>query len=139
LALIGFLSLRELYVGEGSVLSLLPLFAGSAVLTVIIAIVWARRSRGAFTVLPSSAGNVLVIPDNQHDDILAELQARRTAALRRHAEIDPQADRWTELKKFKFLFDEMVITEQEFEKARQQLALEDFGLAIEPPQSALRH
>lgn len=74
-----------------------------------------------FTALTTPMGALLVARDKQHDDIIREFQARRHAALRKTIAINRGQPAWTEVKRFKWLRDEGVISAADFANYRQEI------------------
>ncbi|HUI98041.1 MAG TPA: hypothetical protein VLX44_19950 [Xanthobacteraceae bacterium] len=77
-----------------------------------------RMPKREYTVLATPAGRLLIAQDRQHDAIVTELQSRRTAALKRAAVINPLEQPWREVKKFKWLSDEGIISEDDYQGYR---------------------
>lgn len=67
-----------------------------------------------YVALPVAEGTILIVKDKNHKKILAELQSRRMAALKKYAVIDPLAPSGREVAKFEWLRDQHVISEEEF-------------------------
>lgn len=74
-----------------------------------------------FAALPLRENMVLVLQDGKYDTIIAELESRRRAALRKHARIEPGKPVPAELKKFAWLRGQGVITDEEFAHFRARL------------------
>lgn len=74
-----------------------------------------------YTVLVTQVGKLTIAKDRQHDEIVKELQARRLAALRRAVVVSRLLPPWVEVKKFKWLRDEGVITDEDFETYRSHI------------------
>ncbi len=92
----------------------------------LLAIAGARASGSAlvndtFTALATQQGSLLVARDKQHEEIIRELQVRRLAALRKSIVINHDQPAWTEVKRFKWLRDEGVISAADFAKYRQEI------------------
>jgi len=74
-------------------------------------IIWAQFSKIKYTVLSTEAGNVFIIQDKQHDEILNELNKRRKAQLLKlYGAINADNDIENEINKFKWLAEQQVIT-----------------------------
>lgn len=87
-----------------------------------------------YTVLATATGNLLIVKDRQHDRIITELQARRMSALKKFVVVDKLQDPWKEIKKFKWLRDQSVISPQEFDMyADLILSPSDFALKADAP------
>jgi hypothetical protein len=74
-----------------------------------------------YTALATAAGTLLIAKDGKHDQILAELQTRRAAAQKKFTVINPLAPPWNEIKKFKWLRDEGVISDNDFRMYRKMI------------------
>jgi hypothetical protein len=92
-----------------------------------------------YTVLVTPAGRLLIAKDRKHDAIVKELASRRTAALRRAAVVDPQAPPWLEIKKFKWLRDEGIISEDDYRACRELIHASADAGAAKAPASAVLH
>jgi hypothetical protein len=89
-----------------------------------ILIIGRRYARFDATRVPLASGNtILVFHDGQHHAILGEITRRRkTEMLRLYGDADPLNHPQLELKKFLWLKEEGIITESEFEEARDKIA-----------------
>jgi hypothetical protein len=74
-----------------------------------------------YTVLATPAGNLLIARDGKHDQIVRELQKRRVDALKKAAFVNPLAEHWREIKKFKWLRDEGIISDGDFKQFRETI------------------
>ncbi|MGA2412187.1 MAG: hypothetical protein ABSG46_17615 [Candidatus Binataceae bacterium] len=89
--------------------------------------------KNIYTAIPTRKGNVLVLRDSSHDEVLSELKSRRLRALRELAVIDPQNTPAAELHKFVWLNEEGVISDEELDVNCRML-----GFVTEPqPRPAL--
>lgn len=97
-------------------------------------IVQRRFLQRSFTALPLRENILLVLQDGQHDKIIAELETRRRAGLRKLARIEPGKPVPAELKKFAWLRGQGVITDAEFAHFRARLLghHERYGTMITP-------
>lgn len=77
--------------------------------------------RKDYTVLPTTAGNIVIARRGDHDRIIAQLEERRLAALKKLAVIDPMGQPWTEVKKFRWLRDQGAISNEEFRAYAQTI------------------
>lgn len=102
---------------------------GPTTLSGVIAVVGAlmcfasRYAQFDATQIPIASGNtILIFQDSQHHSIMSEIYKRRKAEmLRLYGEVDTLAPPQLELKKFRWLKEEGVVSEQEFEEARQKI------------------
>lgn len=127
LLLVSGLTIFGLLMPENPVYSMLGFMVVSGLVCCAIGYGLRRVLRRAYTVLPTSAGNLLIVKDAQHDRILTELQARRVAALRKSIVINPALPPWMEVKRFKCLREDGIISDEEFETYRERIlaALEE--------------
>jgi hypothetical protein len=121
LLLVPALTMFELAIPQNPVYPTLGLMVVFGFICCAIGYGLRRVLRRAYTVLPTSAGNLLVVKDAQHDRILTELQARRAAALRKSALINPVLSPWMELKRFNQLKDDGIISDEEFKTYRERI------------------
>ena len=77
-----------------------------------------RLFKKDYTALVTEAGMLLIVKDGKHDQIVNELQMRRAAALRKMVVVDRLAPPWREVKKFKWLRDEGIISNEDFDSYR---------------------
>jgi hypothetical protein len=122
----GALTLAELVfdVPEPSaILNLRPVIFFSAYTAVLCAAGFALRGilRKDYTVLATPGGNILIAKRGAHDAIIEQLQKRRMAALAKLVVIDPAQSPWKEVKKFKWLRDEGVISDGEYQAYSQTI------------------
>jgi len=78
-----------------------------------------RLFKRDYTALVTKAGMLLIVKDGKHDQIVNELQMRRAAALRKMVVVDRLAPPWREVKKFKWLRDEGIISNEDFVSYRE--------------------
>lgn len=88
----------------------------------------------SFTALPLRENILLVLQDGQHEKIIAEIESRRRASLKKLARIEPGKPVPAELKKFAWLRGQGVITDAEFAHFRARLLghSERYGTMITP-------
>jgi hypothetical protein len=80
-----------------------------------------RLLKRDYIVLATQAGNLLIVKDGKHHRILNELQTRRTEALKRAVFVNRLNQPWQEVKKFKWLRDEGIISDDSFKIYREQI------------------
>lgn len=102
------------------VLGMMSLYA--ALLLGLTAALRRRYFKRIYTSLPTRSGKLLVLRDGQHDAIIAALDARRQAALRRLANIGT-ASPGAEIRKLRLLRQEGVVSEAEFETHARTLGI----------------
>lgn len=87
-------------------------------------VIWAYFSKVKYTVFRMDRGNIFVIQDKYHDTIIDELKKRRKSQLLQwYGEINPENDLENEIRKFKWLVEQEVISEEESEKKIAQAEL----------------
>jgi len=95
------------------------------------------RFQNEYTTIPTAKGKLLLLRNKEHDQVLKEIESRRTRELRGLARIDPFNAPQAELRKFEWLKEQGVISAEEFEAFRQKLAAiasrSDFPEAIPKP------
>jgi hypothetical protein len=74
-----------------------------------------------YTTLRTHNGDILIVEDAQHDRIISELRARRLAALKKTAVVNRLQNPWYEVKRFKFLRDEGIISENDFNLYKESI------------------
>jgi hypothetical protein len=121
LFLVAGLTLFELMIDTRDTYSTLVVMAASAIVYCGIGFGLRRLLKHDYTVLATPAGNMLIVKDGQHDQILKELEARRFAALKRAAVVNRLEQPWVEIKKFQRLKAEGVISEADFAMYREQI------------------
>jgi hypothetical protein len=82
-----------------------------------------RHREKIYTAIPTRNGKLLVLCDKRHDDILRELESRRLLPLGKLTEINAQNDPAAELRKFLWLKEEGVISEQDLNVYARALGL----------------
>ena len=83
---------------------------------------WSIYSAVKYTVYSSDQGNVFIIHDAKHDQIIEELQKRKKKQLFDwYAQINPDNSLENEINKFKWLVEQDVITKEESEKKIAQV------------------
>lgn len=81
-----------------------------------------RIASTRYTVLNTKRGSIFVIRDGKHEEILHELAIRRKTQLRTlYGVIDYDNDPSVEMNKFRWLFQEGVITKQELEITLEEI------------------
>ncbi len=105
---------------------------GFWVLLGLICIIWAHFSKVKYTVFRAERGNIFVIQDKYHDQIIEELTNRKKSQLRKwYGDVNPENDLEKEIQKFKWLMDQGVISKKESEEKIAQAELlkkENFNL-----------
>lgn len=87
-------------------------------------VLWAHFSKVKYTVFRSEQGNVFVIQDKQHDQIIEELNRRRKSQLLQwYGEVNPENDLEKEIQKFNWLVDQKIMSKEESE---QKIAQAEF-------------
>ena len=82
----------------------------------LVCVMWAHFSKVKYSVFQLERGNIFVIQDKNHDNIINELNLRRNTQLHEwYGEIDPENELENEINKFKWLADQNVITSEEAE------------------------
>lgn len=97
----------------------------AALFGVLLVAGWAYlrvRSKTVYTSIPVRNGKVLVLQDKRHAEVIEALESRRVRFYRKLAVIDPRNPPAIELRKFTWLKEQGVISEEEFETFRQKLA-----------------
>jgi hypothetical protein len=92
-----------------------------------------------YTVLPTQGGHILIVQDAQHDRIIDELRARRVAALQKAAVVNRLQNPWSEVKKFKFLRDEGVISDNDFNAYKEMIFVSGNATAVGSGKSPATH
>ncbi len=102
---------------------------------IICSLVLRRFLRKTYTSIPANNRKILVMRDRKHDEILQALESRRLRALHKLAVIDPLNTPQLELRKFIWLKEQGVITEQECSSLRQKLidSTKELGRLTPPP------
>ena len=121
LFLVAGMTLFELVMYKRNTYSTLAAMLASAAVYCGIGYALRRLIKRDYTVLATPAGNVLIVKDRQHDQILSEFEARRFGALKRAAVVNRLEAPWNEIKKFKWLRAEGVISDAEFDMYRAQI------------------
>jgi hypothetical protein len=121
LVLVAGLALFELAIHKGDTYSTLVVMFASAIVYCGIGYGLRRLLKRDYGVLATAAGNMLIVKDGQHDQILKELETRRFGALKRAAVVNRLEPPWVEIKKFKWLKAEGVISDADFTMYREQI------------------
>jgi hypothetical protein len=97
-----------------------------------VCVIWAYFSKIKYTVFRSERGNIFVIQDKIHDQIISELNKRRKSQiLQWYGEVNLENDIENEIQKFKWLVEQDVISKEESEQKIAQAELmkkDDFEL-----------
>lgn len=83
------------------------------------------------TLIPTEMGNIVILPDKNHDKIVSEIFSRRRDVLKGiYGIINPLNHPENEISKFRWLMDEDIITRSEFEAAYKLIygAMDNQGL-----------
>lgn len=95
----------------------------------LIAYFWRRI---AYTIFDAPKGRILVIRDDKHDEIINEIISRRRACLRsRYATVDPTNTPQNEERRFGWLLEHEIISNEEHTDALKQIRT-DFADHDEP-------
>lgn len=87
-------------------------------------VAWAYFSKVKYTVFRSEQGNVFVIHDAKHDQIIDELNKRRKEQLRHwYGHINPDNDQENEIRKFRWLTEQGAVSQAEAEQKIAQIKL----------------
>ena len=85
---------------------------------------WAYFSKVKYSVFKFERGNVFVIQDKAHDEIIDELNRRRKLQLLSwYGDVNPENDLEHEIQKFRWLADQEVISKEESEQKIAQAEL----------------
>ena len=98
-------------------------FRGSLWLTLgIVCFLVYGVAKTRYSILPSDGGNILIIQDSKHDDIMHEILNRRKDQLRSlYGEIDASNNPEKEIEKFKLLHKQDIISEDEMKEKIDQI------------------
>lgn len=87
-------------------------------------VIWAHFSKVKYSVFRFDRGDVFVIQDGKHDEIIEELNKRRKIQLLNwYGEVNPENEIKNEIGKFKWLAEQDVMTKEESERKIAQVAL----------------
>lgn len=90
-------------------------------------LLWAFLTKISYTVWQTERGNIFVIKDKKHDDVIDELNTRRKKQLLSwYGDINPDNELENEIDKFKWLVKENVMSDEE---ARVKIAEVEFSHA----------
>lgn len=90
---------------------------GFWILIGLACVAWAHLSKVKYTVFQSERGNIFVIQDKNHDQIIGELKSRRKSQLLKwYGDVNPENDLENEIQKFKWLVEQEVISKEESEQ-----------------------
>jgi len=114
------------------------LFAGVMIALLVGLWLTQRMRRVGYTAIPASGLNVLVLDDHQHDTIIDAIEARRAAALRQLSEPTAGVSIRVYLHRLRWLVDNNVLTEDEFDHHRKLVLPDDpaVGLKAATPPAA---
>jgi hypothetical protein len=99
----------------------LLLISGIAVLIFGVTLVMLRHFRLQNSILPTTAGNIVILGDSAHDTVLARLRDARRAFFRRFATIDSARSTGWNLQRLRWMLEQDVITLDEYTRAQQSL------------------
>jgi hypothetical protein len=91
---------------------------------------------GTFIIRTHSATNlpIQILDDKKHSAILNEIEKRRKEQIRQEfAQVDFNKPYYEELKKFNWLKEQEIISEQEYQQARQKIAIMRGNTSPPPP------
>lgn len=92
------------------------------ILATLIMYIMYLRSKTTFTVIETDNRKVYVIHDKQHDEIINQLYSRRNELMKKkYGKINLTNDPETEIRRFKWLLAEKVISPKEFEDIQSQI------------------
>lgn len=92
------------------------------ILATIIMYIMYHRSKTTFTVIETGNRKVFVIQDKHHDEIIHQLFSRRNELMKKkYGKINLTTDPEIEIKRFKWLLAEKVISPKEFEDIQSQI------------------
>ena len=87
-------------------------------------IAWAHFSKVKYSIFQAEHGNIYVIQDKKHDEIISELNTRRKKQLLNwYGEVNPENELENEIGKFKWLVEQNIITKEESEQKIAQAEL----------------
>ncbi|MFC1896381.1 hypothetical protein ACFL0Q_06940 [Thermodesulfobacteriota bacterium] len=116
LVCLGILQLYSLFTGDEGFKLPIWLILGA----VCFIVYWIGRT--SYTTLPAKYGNVFVIKDRYHDEILDELYKRRKDQLLLwYGDINFENEPESEIEKFRWLHEQEVIDEAEFENKKNAI------------------
>lgn len=117
--LLGAYQIGSRFMGSGNL-------SGSMWLTLgIICLITYRLRITKFTVIDAEKGRIFIIKDAQHSQLLDEISIRRKKQWKvRYGPINYDNDPQSELKKFQWLLDKRVISEDEFNAVKLEIGQE---------------
>ena len=87
-------------------------------------VIWAYFSKVKYTVFRSERGNIFIIQDKNHDEIIKQLNIRKKSQLLKwYGDVNPDNELKNEIKKFHWLVDQGVLTKEESENKIAQAEL----------------
>jgi hypothetical protein len=90
---------------------------GFWILVGLVCVVWAHFSKVKYTVFRAERGNIFVIQDKKHDQIIDEInQRRKSQLLKWYGEVNPENELENEIQKFKWLVEQEIISKEEYEQ-----------------------
>jgi len=97
---------------------------GFLIMVGFVCIVWAHFSKVKYSVFKADRGSIFVIQDKKHDEIISELNNRRKKQLLDwYGDVNPKNDLEKEIGKFKWLYEQKVITKEESDNKIAQAEL----------------
>ncbi|MBO1254994.1 hypothetical protein J3L16_04740 [Alteromonas sp. 5E99-2] len=90
----------------------------------ILCLTWAVFTKIKYSVFKTEKGNIFVIHDKKHDDIVAEFKSRKKMQLIKwYGDVNPENDLNTEINKFNWLAEQNVLSRDEADKKIAQAEL----------------
>ncbi len=97
-------------------------------------VIWAHISKVKYSVFKAENGNIFVIQDKNHDEIIKELNSRKKAQLLKwYGDVNPENELETEINKFRWLAGQDVITKEECERKIAEAELLHSKLSFDSP------
>lgn len=88
----------------------------------IICLVWFAATKVKYTIFKTERGNLFIIQDGKHKEILSELTSRKQEQLRNwYADVNLENDKENEIEKFRWLEKQQVISKEEAEEKIAQV------------------
>jgi hypothetical protein len=89
-----------------------------------VCVICAYFSKVKYSVFHSERGNIFIIQDKNHDEIIEQLYARKKSQLLKwYGDVNPDNELENEISKFNWLVDQGVLTKEESEKKIAQAEL----------------
>jgi hypothetical protein len=126
---LGILFIVLEYMKTGEIRNAIWLLIGLCCLTIY----WIAKTE--YTVIDTENGRLYIIKDNQHDEILKEIDTRRKAQwLSLYGLVNLENDAASEIDKFKWLFDRDVISKEEYQEKEKIISNHyDFDISSTTP------